>query len=98
MAAENVYDAGDILVTAEFKDPVTGALVDPEVVVCSARPPEAPAEDVVTPEVTKLSTGKYQAKVTADRAGRWFYAFDAAGDYRGSREGSFTVRAQYVPR
>jgi hypothetical protein len=96
---ENIYDVGDkpkLKVT--FKDPETKELVDPDVVVCTVRPPKAKEADYQTPEVEKLSKGVYQAVVIIDRPGRWWYAFDGAGSHAGAEERSFNVRTQNVPR
>jgi hypothetical protein len=73
--------------------------VDPDVVVCTVRPPKVSAADYLTPAVTKLSKGVYQAQVTVNRAGRWWYAFDGAGNnHQGAQERSLFVREQNVPR
>lgn len=96
---ENIYDIGDQpILTVVFTDATTKERVDPEVVVCTVRPPKAPASDYLTPTVSKVETGVYRATIIVDRSGRWWYAFDGAGNHQGAEERSFTVRSQNVPR
>ena len=93
------YDIGDRpKLNATFRDPDTNALVDPATVVCTVHPPNTTKAEALLPTVTKLSKGKYQAEVDADRSGDWWYAFDAAGSYKGSEERYFIVRTQRVAR
>lgn len=99
MSEETIYNIGDkpnLRVT--FTDPVTKELVDPDVVVCTVRPPKVSSAGYLTPAVTKISKGVYQAQVSIDRSGRWWYAFDGAGNFQGSEERSLFVRDQNVPR
>jgi hypothetical protein len=96
---DNLYDIGDRpVLTATFKDPESKELVDPDVVVCTVRPPDSTVAEQLTPTVEKVSTGVYRTTLSVDRAGRWWYAFDGAGDNQASQERSFTVREQQVPR
>lgn len=99
MSQENIYDVGDkVVVTTTFTDPETKARVDPDVVVCTVRPPNAPAAEFQTPGVEKVSSGVYKAEISVTKAGRWWYAFDGAGNHQGAEERSFNVRSQNVPR
>lgn len=98
-APETIYDIGDKpILRVKFTDPATKALVDPDVVVCTVRPPKVAAAEYLTPAVVKISKGIYQAQVSVDRSGRWWYAFDGAGNFQGAEERSFEVRSQNVPR
>lgn len=99
MSQENIYDVGDkAVLKVTFTDPETKALVDPDVVVCTVKPPNAATADILTPEVEKVSEGVYQAEVSITKPGRWWYAFDGAGNHQGAEERSFNVRSQNVPR
>lgn len=96
---DNLYDIGDKpILTASFTDPETGDPVDPDVVVCTVRPPRVPAAEYLTPAVDKVEKGSYKAQVTIDREGTWWYAFDGAGTHAGAEERSFKVRSRNVPR
>lgn len=96
---DNLYDIGEkATLSATFRDPKTKVLVDPDVVVCTVQPPESSEQEQLTPKVTKAATGLYEASVSLTRAGRWWYAFDGAGEGESAKERSLTVRAQRVPR
>jgi hypothetical protein len=80
----------------EFRDPHTDALVDPTAVVFKYETP-AGAQTTLTygssVELTKSSTGKYQAAVTLDASGTWHFRWETTGTYKGADEFSRDVGA-----
>jgi hypothetical protein len=73
----------------EFRDPHTGALVDPTTVKFKYEPPGG-AETTLTygssPELTKQSTGRYQAAIDLNVAGTWGFRWETTGTYKGADE------------
>lgn len=82
-----MYQQGDVLVREEtFSDPVTDALVDPTTVKFKYETP-AGAETVLTyphANLTKVSTGVYQARVNLDAGGTWKFEWVTTGVYQGA--------------
>jgi uncharacterized protein YfaS (alpha-2-macroglobulin family) len=89
--AESVYDKGDeVVLTTVITDTRTRAPVDPATVVVTVKRPD---KTVLTPTVTRDTTGTYEASVIANQTGRWFYQWSTTGgDYVGADENHFSVR------
>jgi hypothetical protein len=87
----NSYPTGsNVRFSAEFKDPTTGAYVDPTTVTFKIKSPET---GVITtyslppgPQVVKDSVGHYHADYTIDFPGIWYYRWEGSGAYIGAKE------------
>lgn len=81
-----MYEQGDVLVRdMEFRDPATDQLVDPAIVKFKYETP-AGIETVLTyphANLTKTSTGRYQARVDLDSGGTWKFEQLTTGTYQG---------------
>ena len=94
---DNTYPLGSaVLCEFEFRDPDTGALVDPSNVFAAIKDPNGTTTTYqygVGSDLQKTSTGLYWISVTASMSGTWYYRGYSSGTYRGASEESFEVEA-----
>ena len=80
----------------EFRDPHTGALVDPGVVRFKYEPPGGAETTLVygtDAALTRESAGKYMATVNLNLAGTWGFRWETTGAYQGTDEFTRNVAA-----
>jgi hypothetical protein len=81
--AINIYDIGDtVVISAEFRNPDTDALVDPPQVFGSFIDPSLNQTDytyTVDVELVRDGIGEYHYNIVADEAGTWQYKIYATG-------------------
>jgi hypothetical protein len=91
----HIYDIGtQVKLEATFEDPVKEETVKPNTVVCTVLTGD---RQTLTPEV-KESGGVYSASIDITVSGYHHYAFDGTGTYKASKEKTFEVNEQQVPR
>jgi hypothetical protein len=79
----------------EFRDPHSGALVDPTTVRFRFETPSNVETTLTYPDasLTKTSTGKYQAAIDLNESGTWGFRWETAGTYKGADEFTRDVAA-----
>jgi hypothetical protein len=96
-------DVGDkIKITGEFRTgTITGTLTDPTAVKLRYQKPGG-SEVTLTygsspaTSITKTATGKYEAYVTIDEYGPWYYRWIGTGAVVAQEEGTFDVKVPQV--
>jgi hypothetical protein len=87
----NTYHSGaNVRFSVVFRDPTTGAVVDPTTVVFKIRRPDTGAVTtwtyLVVGSIVRDSAGNYHADYTCDFPGEWYYRWEASGSYIGAGE------------
>lgn len=95
--AELVTDAGNtVTVTATIRNGKTKEPTDPDVVVCTVRPPDGSPN--ITPELERIEAGVYEATFDVLVPGRWYVAIDGVGAVKAAKEVRLTVKEPHVVR
>lgn len=85
-----------VRLSAEFRDPESNTLLDPDTVRLRVRNPlGASALDEtfgVGSAIVRLSQGRYIADVDASESGSWTYYWNSEGLGQAAAEGTFDVR------
>jgi hypothetical protein len=97
MSVTNEYAPGALVqVAAVFRNPASGALMDPAAVLFKFKDPAG----VVTTytygtdsQLVKDSTGKYHVDINASSVGRWYYKFYSTGSGQAAFENHFSVKS-----
>lgn len=86
------YDVGDtVRSTATFK--VNGVLTDPTGVTLRVKSPSGTITSRTYPtDISKTSTGTYQADIDLTANGDWWYRWEATGTVKAARERRLSVR------
>lgn len=83
-------------VYVEFRDALTGDLMDPDSVSLSVKSPDGVLTTVAyseeTSDIIKDDVGQYHAFIDANQSGTWFYRWWAAGNGQSAEERRFIVR------
>jgi len=87
----NSYPTGsNVRFSAEFKDPGSGAFVDPTTVTFKIKSPMTGVVTTYTlpagPQVVRDSLGHFHCDFTLNFPGNWYYRWEGAGAYIGAAE------------
>ena len=98
MSGPNEYALGALVqVAAVFRNPASGALMDPAAVFFKFKDPTSGVVTIYTygvdSQLVKDSTGKYHVDVNASSVGRWYYKFYSTGSGQAAYENHFSVKS-----
>lgn len=83
------YDIGDKVTLYMWFYDGNGSPADPTTISVSVK---NPAGTTSTPTATKISTGYYEAYVTPDKSGRWWYKYTSDSTFGVVEETYFDVK------
>lgn len=91
-----VFEGQRVTIECEFR--VAGGLRDPLVIQCTTRTPSGGEETMTYPDadLVRVEAGKYEAHVTLDQGGTWWFRFAGHGGVEAVSETYVEVEHSHV--